>query len=113
MDIPDRLTAVSWCDGDLAQISNIASTESINLYKENKIIANKQNAARPGTEQDADLAKSLKIMHGLRSRKTHVNTSFKSHPMKQKNTKAFDQLSPSNQLRLVGKKRSELIDFVS
>ena len=52
-------------------------------------------------------------MHGLQSRITHVDTPFKSHPMKQKITKAFDQLSSNNQLRLVGKKRSALIDFVS
>ncbi len=54
MPIPDHLTAVSWCDGDLAQISNITCEESIELYKENKIIANKQNPARSGTEQAAD-----------------------------------------------------------
>ncbi len=70
MPIPDHLTAVSWCDGDLAQISNITSTESINLFKEKKIVANKQNTARSGTEQAADLTKSFKIMHGLQSMRT-------------------------------------------
>ena len=31
MSIPDHLTAVSWCDGDLAKISNITCEESIKL----------------------------------------------------------------------------------
>lgn len=63
--IPDHLAAVSWCNGNLAQISNITSTESINLYEENQIVANKQNATCSGTEQAVDLTKSFKIMHNL------------------------------------------------
>ena len=47
-------------------------------------------------------------MYGLQSKITHVNTPSKSHPMKQKITKAFGQLSSNNQLREVGKK--ECID---
>ena len=113
MPIPEHLTAVSWCDGDLAQISNITCKESIELYKANKIIANKQNAARSGTEQAADLTKAFKIMHNLQKTITYVDTPFHSHPMKQKITRAFDELSSSNQLRLPSKKRGALIDFVS
>ena len=76
MPVPDHLTAVSCCDGDLAQISNIMREESIELYKENKIIANKQNPARSGTEQAADLTKAFKIMHILQktaNRQTQTN----------------------------------------
>ena len=65
MAIPDHLTTVSWCDVDLAQIYNITSTESFNLYEENKIIANKQNVAQSGTEQTVDPTKSFTIMNGL------------------------------------------------
>ena len=61
--VPRHLKAVSWCDGDLAQIDNIVSRESISLYRENMIIACKQNAARSGVEQAADLTKVFKLMH--------------------------------------------------
>ncbi len=44
---------------------NITCEESIELYQENKIIANKQNVARSGTKQAADLTKAFKIMHNL------------------------------------------------
>ncbi|EJK60465.1 hypothetical protein THAOC_19179, partial [Thalassiosira oceanica] len=45
-EIPESLTAVSWCDGDLSQIEAIKSM--VDLYNDNNIIANKQNAARSG-----------------------------------------------------------------
>ena len=51
--IPDKATAVAWCDGDLSQIDAIK--RSVKMYAENKIIANKQNAARSGVEQPAIL----------------------------------------------------------
>ncbi len=41
--IPDKATAVAWCVGDISQIDAIK--RSVELYVENKIIANKQNAA--------------------------------------------------------------------
>ena len=45
-EIPESMTAVSWCDGDLSQIEAIKSM--VDLYSDNNIIANKQNAARSG-----------------------------------------------------------------
>ena len=44
---------VAWCDGDLSQI--YATVNEVNQFTENKIIPNKQNAARSGVEQSADL----------------------------------------------------------
>ena len=37
--IPDELTAVSWCDGDLAQIASIA--DDVEIFSEHKVIGNK------------------------------------------------------------------------
>jgi len=51
--IPDKATAVAWSDGNLSQV--YAVTQSAELFTENKIIANKENAARSGVEQPADL----------------------------------------------------------
>ncbi len=56
--IPDSVTAVAWCDGDMSQIDAIK--HSVDLYVTNKIIANKQNAAWSGVEQPADLARVFK-----------------------------------------------------
>ena len=53
--ISEEHRVVSWCDGDLAQIDNIVSEDSLSLYEDNLICACKQNAARSGTEQWADL----------------------------------------------------------
>ena len=63
--IPDDLKAVSWCDGDLAQIDNIVSNESIDIYKENKAVANDQNSARLSTEQADGLARTFKTMQNI------------------------------------------------
>ena len=39
--IPTQLSAVSWSDGDLCQIQNIVSEDSLEVYRDNMIIANK------------------------------------------------------------------------
>ncbi len=58
-EIPDEVTAVAWCDGVLVQIDAIR--KYINLFTENKIIPNKQNAAgSAGVEQPADLCRVFK-----------------------------------------------------
>jgi hypothetical protein len=44
---------VTWCDGNLSQIDAIR--KYIDLFSENKIIPNKENAAWSGVEQPADL----------------------------------------------------------
>ena len=53
--IPYELTAAAWCDGDFPQVNAIVSNH--NLFTEMKVVANKQNAARTGVEQPADLFK--------------------------------------------------------
>ena len=58
--IPDKATAVAWSDGDLSQV--YAVTQSAELFTENKIIANKHNAARSGVEQPADLTPVFRII---------------------------------------------------
>ena len=46
VDIPDELSAVSWCNGDIEQIQTIV--DNIGLYTSAKILANKHNPARLG-----------------------------------------------------------------
>ncbi len=57
-NIPDELTAVSWCDGDLSQMYSVTNEHS--MLNDQKVIANKQNAARTAVEQAADWRRFLK-----------------------------------------------------
>jgi hypothetical protein len=66
--IPDKATAVAWCDGGLYQIDTIMI--SVELYAGNKIIANKQNAAQSSVKQPADLTHVFKII----SKNQHTHT---------------------------------------
>lgn len=52
--ISDELSYTSWYDSDLAQIASIIN--DISLFRDNKIIANKQNNAISAVEQPANLS---------------------------------------------------------
>ena len=88
--IPDDLQGVSWCDGDLAQIDNIINEESLTLYCENMICACKQNAARSGTEQAADLTKTFKVMQSLQHTVTVSDVPIELHPLQRIINRKFD-----------------------
>ena len=49
------------------------------MYAQNKIIANKQNAARSGVEQPADLSPVFKIIKKIQH--THTVFAFKNLPI--------------------------------
>jgi hypothetical protein len=61
--IPDKLTAVSYCDGDFSQIEAIKL--SVDLFINNKVIANKQHASRLAVEQAADVGKPFKLIKSM------------------------------------------------
>ena len=61
--IPDKLTAVTYWDGDFSQVD--ATRTSIDLFVDNKVIANKQHALRLGVQQPADLARVFKLSKNL------------------------------------------------
>ena len=63
--IPSDLSAVSWSDGDLAQIENIINEELLAIYQANLITDCKQNPQQTGTEQLADLTKIFLIKQKL------------------------------------------------
>jgi hypothetical protein len=78
--IPDKATAVAWCDGDLSQVYPV--TQSAELFTENKIIANKQNAAQSGVEQPADLTPIFKIIKKIQPTHTVRDIPVDQCPMK-------------------------------
>ena len=58
-NIPVNLMAVFSSDGAMSQIQKIISSESLQIYRDNMITANKQNPQQTGTEQSVDLTKNL------------------------------------------------------
>ena len=110
--IPDDLQAVSWCDGDLAQIDKIVDSDSLDIYKANRVCACKQNAARSATEQAADLAKTFKIMQRLRNIVTVCNVPFERHPLKRAINDELTKLASQDRLCLRAKNKNALVDFV-
>ena len=89
ISIPDKLTAASWCDGDLPQVHAIVGNH--NLFAEMKVFANKQNAARTGVEQPGGLTKVFVIFK--QQNKTHTVTDIdpSRYPMKMRVTGAFNR----------------------
>ena len=111
--IPEDMKAVSWCDGDLAQIENIVSPDSLPIYKENMISAAKQNAARSGTEQFADLTKTFKQMQTLQKVISVSNVPIERHPMKKMIFNELKDLQNQQKLLLKPSKKNSIIDFIA
>ena len=111
--IPLDLMAVSWSDGDIAQIRNIVTPESLEVYRNNMITANKQNPQRTGTEQPADLTKCFPLLEYLQRGNSLENVPTERHPMKLLITAAFARLAKEGRLVLKPTKSKALIDFIS
>ena len=109
-NIPSTLTAVSWCDGDLSEIASIVG--DVTNFSENKIIANKQNAARSGVEQPADLAKVFKLLKKTLDESSVKNLHADRHAMKRKITNAFES-DGLKYLNLKTSHRNAIVDFIA
>ena len=62
-EYPYKLTAVTWCNGDLSQISAIK--KCIKNYTANKVIACKQHASMSAVKQPEGLAKVFMVIKDL------------------------------------------------
>ena len=109
--IPENLTVASWCDGDLGQIASIVN--DFGTYNRNRIIANKQNAARSGMEQPADVCKVFPIIKKLQKKYTVKHFEDDIHPMKRSVKSSFAQLYNQNKVCLKSSKKNSLVDFIS
>ena len=83
------------------------------MYQDNRIVGNKQNNARSGVEQPADLTKTFKILKRIQSEYTVSNVPVKCHPLKRIIVEEFNKLCRVGQLRLASNKRKALVDFLS
>ena len=90
LPIPEDLTAVSWCDGDIAQVASIV--DDLDKFSKNKIIANKHSASRTGVEQAADTSKVFPMLKKLEDTYTVSDLSADQCPMKRIVQQAFVKL---------------------
>jgi hypothetical protein len=108
--IPDKLTAVTYCKGDLSQIDAIKS--SIDLFVNNKVIANKQRASRSAIKQAADVGKSFKLIKLMLQSYSVQHIPADRCPMKALMIHAFkEQLN--DDINLAANKMKSLINFIS
>jgi hypothetical protein len=106
--IPDKLTAVTYCDGDFSQINAIKS--SINLFIDNKVIANKQHASWSEVNQPADLARVFKLNKNMLPSQMVKNIPAERCPIKALMLDAFKE--KLEHLNLAPNKRHSLVDFI-
>ena len=82
-------------------------------YRLNKIIANKQNPGRTGTEKPADLTRTFRLQKRLENNFTLCDVPVERHPMKKAVSKALTTLRSEGRLVLKTNKSRAIIDFVS
>eukprot|EP00956_Cyclotella_meneghiniana_P014153 scaffold21057_cov63-Cyclotella_meneghiniana.AAC.3 len=109
-EIPRELFAVACSDGDMPQVKAVASNDP-HFFIENLIVVMKQNAARTGVEQPADLAKVFKVIKLLTPSYTVSNIDPSDHPLKKLIWQAFHS-GELKCLNLNDKKRRSIIDFI-
>ena len=109
--LTEEATVVSWQDGDLGQIANIAGDAK--TYNDRYIITNKHSAAQTAVEQAADLGKCFKSMHANAKQLTCCDVDPKEHPLKQMITKSLLEYENKNILRLLPRKKKALIDLLT
>ncbi len=103
------MTAVAYWDGDISQINVIIN--SINLFIDNKVIANKQHASWSGIKQPEDLARVFKLIKTLLLEHTTVkNIPDERCPMMALMIDAFK--NKLDDLCLPSNKTKSLIDFI-
>jgi hypothetical protein len=107
--IPNKLTAVAYCDGDISQINVIKN--SIDLFVDNKVIANKQHASWSGVKQPVDLARVFKLIKMLLPEHTVKNIPVERCPMKALMIDAFR--NKLDDINLPSNKTKSLINFIS
>ena len=77
-NLQPNMFVVSWQDGDIPEISNIA--QDAETYHRHQVIANRHNPARTVVEQAADLAKAFPCLHrNYRKNRTLVYYWFYSN----------------------------------
>jgi hypothetical protein len=103
MPLTDGLFVIIWWDGDNVQVQSIISNDSIALYTANRLNeVKKQNTAKTGTEQTADLG--IRVFPEMN--RLYQNVTLKEyprsdlHPSKISVTWIFDSLTRTGKLAI-------------
>ena len=75
--IPDWLEAISWSDGDIAQLQTLVFDARQALDDVERIVRNKHTAGATGTQQPCDLSPVFKLIKDCQKRMTGKNTMSK------------------------------------
>ena len=105
-DPSSKMTVVSWCDGDIGQITSMLSDKVSNKDKLCKIIRNKHSPKRAGTEAGCDLTnffKSIKNVAKILTMKNDLNTLNSSQ--------ASNSIENGSRVNLKKSNKETLVDF--
>ena len=111
--IEESMRAVSWFDGNSAQIAAITEEESLAILKEHKVFANRESAARSAVEQAADLHLVSKFSTHCSGQTQCLIFIKKNHRPKYRVMDGFKRMRDEGGLRLTSLKLNALIDFMS
>ena len=108
----DHLFVCSWMDGGQAQLENIISDTTQELYSQLDITVNKHNAARSAKEQPCDLAKLFMELRRTMEKLLPSEFSSFSHDIERiSHDRALDEASKNSGLNL-GHKKDLFIRFL-
>lgn len=108
VEIPLDQTAVRYFDGEHAQMGIITEEEMLDLYERLRLIANKQSAARSGSEQAADLSKLFQLL----KKYGKITTTPEMTPLKRNLINAFRR-DCKDKVKLPKSHEDALIDFLA
>jgi hypothetical protein len=108
LDIDEGLAAVSWQDGDHAQLAAVTAEDLLEEYKQLRITMCKHNPGRTGVEQACDLTPIFMLLKYLEKIMTCKN---EPSPLKEVITKAL--IDHIHQIKLKPMHNKALIDFLS
>jgi hypothetical protein len=108
--IPVEETSVCWCDSDTPQLSTLIN--SLELFADNWVIMNKQQASASGEEQPADLTKVFKLLRLMLPHYTCAHLIGNKCPLKKLVLEVLED-NILYRLKLSTTKNNSLIDFIS
>ncbi|CAB9522640.1 expressed unknown protein [Seminavis robusta] len=111
MPLTEDMRAVTWCDGDLAQLATNVDDGFIKKFKDAKIWVCKQSAARTGTEQPCDLCPGFKSIHFQQKNFTMQDVPRGADDWKDEVVEVI-QKADSLGLNLPDNKRRALAEFI-
>jgi hypothetical protein len=107
----DNGTCVSWNDGALDQLA--ANRGDLDKFDKERVITNKQNPARTGTEQPEDLQRKYPMIRKQASVSSCYEEDDQLKSTLQKNTEhAFDIFAQEGRLMLIKSHREAIVDYV-